>query len=157
MFFVTLAVLSLAATDCGVAGARAIVDFDILQPPRESFPLPRGLKLTFEGEDAPSWGYDIVARGKPSDYNLLHWAPHGPDRSDLFAWLHFNRVYPDIRRLSLRRHRGEVVLDLRDVHSVVDPEADALAKARGEDLGGMNSAKFTGGTVHVCWLDPHSK
>jgi hypothetical protein len=155
VIFATIAALSIAATDCGVTGARSIVEFDIMQPPTESIRLPQRLTLTFE--DFDSEGYTVAARGRLSEYNLLHWAPHGPDRSDLFAWSHFNHYFPDVRRLRVRRHRGELVVDLRDVHSVADPEADARAEARGEQLGGMPSAKFTGGIVRVCWLDVRSK
>lgn len=146
MLFATIAALALAGTDCGVAGARSIVYFDILQPPTEPIRLPQHLTLTFNDEQ-------IFARDKPSDYNLLDWRRHGPDPSDLTAWSQFNRYYPDIRRLKVRRHHGEVVVDLRDVGSVADPQADALAEARGAQLGGMHSAKFTGGTVRVCWLE----
>ena len=146
MLVAMIATLSLAATDCGVTGARGVVDFDILQPPGKPIQLPQRLTLTFNDEE-------VIARRKPSDYNLLDWRKHGPDPSDVTAWSHFNKYYPDIRRLKVRGRRGEVVVDLRDVRSVADPEADALAIARGAQLGGVPSAKFTGGTLHLCWLD----
>lgn len=154
MIFAAIAALSLAATDCGVAGARGVADFDVLQPPAEPLQLPQGLTLTFENED--EYGYSVVARSKPSDYNLLDWRNHGPDPSDLYGWSHFQKLYPAVRRLRVRRHHAEVVLDLRDVRSVADPEADELAKAKGIKLAGP-SGKLVGGTVHVCWLVRPSK
>jgi hypothetical protein len=149
MLFATIAALAIAGTDCGVSGARSIVDFDVMQPPAEPINLPQGLSLTFEnGYDD---GYSVVARSKPSDYNLLDWRNHGPDPSDLLAWSHLQKYYPDVRRLRVRHHHAEIVLDLRDVRSVADPEADELAGAKGIQLAGP-SGKFTGGTVHLCWL-----
>lgn len=154
MIFAAIAALSLAATDCGVAGARSIVDFDIMHPPTEPIQLPQRLTLTFEDGDED--GYSVAAREKPSDYNLLDWRNHGPDPSDLYGWSHFQKLYPDIRRLRVRHHHAEIVLDLRDVRSVAAPEADELAKAKGIQLAGP-SGKFTGGTVHLCWLVQPSK
>jgi hypothetical protein len=154
ILLLAIAVVSLAATDCGVPGARSIIDFDVAQPPIEPIQLPQGVMLTFEDGDKD--GYSVVARDKHSDYNLLDWRHHGPDPSDLFAWSHFQKYYPDVRRLRVRHHHAEVVLDLRDVRSVADPEADELTKAKGIQLGGP-SGKFTGGTVRICWLARRSK
>jgi hypothetical protein len=155
VIFAVIAALSLATTDCGVPGARSIVDFEILQPPAEAIRLPQGLTLTFENGDED--GFSVVARDKPSDHNLLDWRKHGPDPSDLFAWSHFNRYYPDVRHLWIRNHRGELVIDLREVHSIADPEEDARLEARGAQLGGMHGAKFTDGTAHLCWRDTRSR
>ena len=148
MLLAMIAVASLTAFDCSVPGARAVAEFDVLQPPDTQIKLPRGLTLSFQYPDES--GFDTVVTYGTSKTNLVHYAPHGPDWSDIYAWQHFQRYMADVRHLRVRGHHAEVIVDLRDAKSAGDPEKDARDAAHGVVLAGP-SANFVGGTIRVCW------
>jgi len=146
---ILLTVSYAAFADCGVAGARSVLSFDVLQAPPDAVMLPNGLVLGVRQEFG--LGYDLFAAEDASEgsENLLDHRVHGPDPSDLYGWSHLQKYYPDVRRILVSRHRGEVIVDLRDVRSAPDSAGDAAAT--GSVLAGP-SGKFVDGTVHVCWL-----
>jgi hypothetical protein len=141
--------LSLATDNCGVPGARHLLDFDLMHPPANT-PLPHGFVLNGYGSSPD--GYELRVSERSSTRNLLVQNPHGPEPFDIFAWYHFQKYYPEVREIPLTRFRDALVIDLRDVQSVHDAEADEEAKRKGEQLGGP-SGKFIGGTVHICWRE----
>ena len=150
MLQLAIAVLALAANDCGVRGARGIVEFDVLEPPFASIKLPGNLDLSFGRYGPADQGFETMVTRGSSDRNLVWLARHGPDEADVTSWSHFQHFYPDVRPLRIPNHAAELIVDLREVKSSADPERDASEKARGSVLAGP-SGKFLGGTVRICW------
>jgi hypothetical protein len=66
-------------------------------------------------------------------HNLAHWAPHGPDLSDVMPWHTSAKWYPNIRVVSVCGHPLELVI------SIVSPQV----------AGEGNKEKFVAGTLAV--------
>src|SRR4051812_45635507 len=110
-----IATLALSASDCGVPQARHILDFDVTKMTPPFVQLSLGVEVGVVPESG--YGFDVVARTPGSSTNLLEWASHGPDPSDVLAWNHNAGHFSDMRRIFVRGYPGEVIVDLRNLKS----------------------------------------
>jgi hypothetical protein len=143
---------SLLASDgnCGLEDARAIAHFDVLTPLGNAIALPDDLQLTGWADG----GLSVTSVSGGPD--LLDHVERRPDAADVLPAIHRTKLFPDIRRIWIADHRAELIVDLRGVASVPDPEADAELHARdkkdGTTANRFHAApKYTGGIVRVCW------
>lgn len=84
------------------------------------------------------WYVAVVRRrGGPEQPNLLYHSRswHGPYPTDLFAWIHAERYYPDERLLPVYEYPYELRLRCKACTTV----------------GSGAGAQFTGGTVEIAW------
>ena len=137
------------ASDCGVHGAKPVMDIDVVAERWADVNLPHGLRvhIRYEGSGADYSLTVSKATADTDEKNLLVRSPHGPDPSDLSAWSHYWKTYPNIRRFPVPGYNVEVIVDLRDVHTELSGEEKLHPD---EQYGGRLPAKFVGGTAHVC-------
>jgi len=137
MIAVIISAYALAASPCSLQGARLAFSIDVLRDQgANEVALPGNVRLSIGREGASV--ISVSAQDEPYGYNLIYRNAHGPTESDIAAWAIQNRYYPKVRRIPVRGHPLEIIIDARDAETAVDKS----------DFTGV---RFTGGKAQVCW------
>ena len=88
------------------------------------------------GSEHQGWEVEVLRRPVSVDSrNLIHYAPHGPDLSEVFAWHVAERHFPDERTIDVRGYPITVTIQL------IDPRV----------TGTGPDARFVSGRLRVGW------
>lgn len=101
-------------------------------------PLGRALRIRVTRYSGADWKVSVVRQSPGVDQpNLLYHSRswHGPYPTDVLAWAHRSRFFPDERILPVRGHPYEIRIRLIDCHT----------------SGSGGDAVFDAGTIDVAW------
>ncbi len=96
------------------------------------------LRLQNASVDGKHQGWDVEVFKHPvtdKSQNLIHYAAHGPDPSDVEAWQVAEKYYPNERTVDVKIYPVAVTI------SLIDPKIS----------GTGSDAQFTSGSLRVSW------